>query len=175
MTQLTEAEMIARYDALKDGSFYAPARPGRPVLHTPVDPIIYRAGFVAGQLTYMLTHELEREHAERLLTLLEAIANPAPMRTDYDWIDEDEELNKDGVGDVAYTNYLAGAEDQGIAEISFSHRPIEVTAGSSEPCVYMFHRDELALSIVEKTLPNLLALLASPAVHAMRAQREKAA
>ncbi len=140
-----------------------------------IDPLFHRAGFVLGQLSYMLTNELERAHAERLLTLLEAMVNPAPVRVSYDWIDEDEELNTDGRGEIAYTNYLAGQPKQDIVEICFSHRPIEVTAGTNTPIVYMFGRDELHLSEVERTLPILLALLASPELNAMRVKAAREA
>jgi hypothetical protein len=181
MTTDTRTEAEKRYDAERDGTLYIVAAPATPynaghvagvVAAAAIDPLFHRAGFVLGQLSHMLTNELERAHAERLLTLLEAMVNPALVHVGYDWLDEDDELNIDGRGEIAYTNYLAGQPNQGIAELCFSHRPIEVTAGTNTPIVYMFHRDELYLSEVEQTLPNLLALLADPQVHAMRVRAE---
>jgi hypothetical protein len=166
MTTDTRTPAERRYDAERDGSAFV--RPGRVVLHTPIDSLTRRAGFVTGQLSYMLTNELERAHAERLLTLLEAMVNPAQVRETHNWhdTDNDGDICDEPRGPLAYTNYLAGQPDQGIAEISF---PI---ASQERTVVYMFHRDELPLSEVEATLPNLLALLANPAVHAMREAKQ---
>lgn len=137
----------------------------QPAAAPTIDPIFDRAGTFAGQLTLLLTHTLERTHAEQLLTLLEAMVNPAPIHETRNWFDptQDGDLCDAPRGPLAYVNFLCGSKDaDSLCELSFPVNPRE------RPVLYAFSRDELDLDRVVRTLASLLALLASPKVHAAK-------
>lgn len=97
---------------------------------------------------------------------LEATTAHAPeapaIRITHEW-EEDEEINDEGRGTVAYTNYLLG-EDDAKVEVSFPERPDH--ARREPPMIYMFGRDGIDLHRVQLVLPHLLGLLGDPTVQA---------
>jgi hypothetical protein len=100
---------------------------------------------------------------------------PAPaaaIRVTYDHTNpnDDGDLNSDGIGDLAYTNFVCG-EGDAKAEISFSHLPLD---DAGRAVVYLFGRDDVDLDQVERTLESLLVLLADPRVQALRSAQNAA-
>jgi len=95
---------------------------------------------------------------------VEREAGPPAIRIVQDW-EQDGNLNRDGIGNLAFVGYVCGEGDDS-AEVVFH------PDGKYPPFVYLFGHDDVDLERALRTIANLQTLLSDPRVQALReAQR----